>query len=134
MEHQDFNTRNIKSTINYFLWTAAWVLSMVLAGLGPKFFWESESTLTVIGIALNALIGIRWILAGVRFISALDDLQKKIQLEALGIALGVGIVGGLSYDLLDDHMFSQNAEISHLVILISLTYSVAVFIGQNRYK
>jgi hypothetical protein len=134
MEKQDFNTRSMKSTINYFLWTAAWVLSMALAALGPKFFWESESTLTVIGIALNTLIGIGWILAGVRFISGLDDLQRKIQLEASGIALGVGIVGGLSYDLLDDHVLSQDAEISHLVILISLTYSVAVFIGQKRYQ
>ena len=53
----------------------------------------------------------------------------------MGLALGVGVVGGLSYSLLDTtNVISHNAEISFLVILISLTYLISVLIGLKRYK
>ena len=75
------------------------------------------------------------IFANIRHINGLDDLQKKIQLEGMAIALGVGIVGGLSYSLLDTtNLISQDAEISFLVILIALTYLFSVLIGQKRYQ
>lgn len=135
MENQDWNTRVKKNTKYLGLWTMAWVLSMAIATFGPKFIWESETVLTVAGIILNALLGVGMILANIRHLNSLDDLQKKIQLEGMAIALGVGIVGGLSYSLLDTtNIITQDAEISYLVILISLTYLVSVFIGQKRYK
>lgn len=135
MENKDWNTRVKKNTKNLGLWTMAWVLSMAIATFGPKFIWESETVLTVTGIMLNALLGVGMILANIRHLNSLDDLQKKIQLEGMAIALGVGIVGGLSYSLLDTtNIITQDAEISYLVILISLTYLVSVFIGQKRYK
>lgn len=135
MENKDWNTRVKKNTKNLGLWTMAWVLSMAIATFGPKFIWESETVLTVTGIMLNALLGVGMILANIRHLNSLDDLQKKIQLEGMAIALGVGIVGGLSYSLLDTtNVIAQDAEISYLVILISLTYLVSVFIGQKRYK
>ncbi|MCJ7758381.1 MAG: hypothetical protein MUP24_09565, partial [Gillisia sp.] len=77
----------------------------------------------------------RMILANRKFINSLDELQKKIQMDAMGIALGVGVVGGLGYSLLDQtNVITQDAQISFLVILISLTYMIGVFIGKKRYK
>ena len=135
MEIQDWNTRVKKNTKNLALWTMAWVLSMAIATFGPMFIWEGEDILTVTAIMLNALLGIGMILANIRHLNGLDELQKKIQLEGMAIALGVGIVGGLSYSLLDTtNIITQDAEISFLVILISLTYLVSVLIGQKRYK
>ena len=53
----------------------------------------------------------------------------------MGIALGVGVVGGLSYSLLDQsNVITQDAEIGFLVMLISLTYMIGTLIGQKRYK
>ena len=101
MENQDWNTRVKKNTKNLALWTMVWLLSMAIATFGPKFIWDSENVLTVAGIILNALLGVGMILANIRHLNGLDDLQKKIQLEGMAIALGVGIVGGLSYSLLD---------------------------------
>lgn len=135
MKDQDWNTRIKKNKINLALWSMAWTLSMALATFGPMFIWEGENTLTFISIILNALLGVGMIYANIRHINGLDDLQKKIQLEGMGIALGVGIVGGLSYALLDiTNLISQDAEISYLVILITLTYLFSVLIGQKRYK
>ena len=135
MENQDWNTQVKKNTKNLALWTMAWVLSMAIATFAPKFIWDSHNVLTVAGIILNALLGVGMILANIRHLNGLDDLQKKIQLEGMAIALGVGIVGGLSYSLLDTtNIITQDAEISFLVILIGLTYLVSVLIGHKRYK
>tara|TARA_Y100000385_G_C13065314_1_gene626388 strand:- start:658 stop:1065 length:408 start_codon:yes stop_codon:yes gene_type:complete len=135
MKNQDWNTQIKKNTKNLAFWSLSWTLSMALATFGPMYIWENNNALTLIGVILNALLGVGVIFANIRQLNGLDDLQKKIQLEAMGIALGVGIVGGLSFNLLDTtNLIPQDAEISQLVILIGLTYLVSIFIGQKRYK
>ena len=66
---------------------------------------------------------------------AMDELQRLIQLEAISLALGVGVVVGVSYELLEDiKLITFQPEISHLIILISLTYSFGLFLGNRRYR
>lgn len=114
--------------------TASWVLTMALATFGPEFIWES-ATLSVLGILLNLICGVFMIWANVRFILALDELQKLIQLTAMSFALGVAVVVGLAYSLLDvTQVVYFDAEISHLVILIGITYGVVFTIGQVKYR
>jgi hypothetical protein len=53
----------------------------------------------------------------------------------MAIALGVAIIGGLSYSMLDiTNVISTDAEISNLVIIISLTYLISVIVGNLRYR
>lgn len=112
-----------------------WIISLAVATFGPKFIWDENVALTVLAVVINAFLGLGMILINVKHINSLDELQKKIQLEAMGIALGVGVVGGISYSVLDiTNLITQDAEISFLVILISLTYMIGILIGQKRYK
>ena len=135
MENQDWNTKVKMNTKNLAVWTLAWVSTMALATFGPMFLWQGVTALTITGIIINVLIGVGMIFANIRHLNGLDELQKKIQLEGMALALGVGVVGGLSYSLLDTtNIIAQDAEISYLVILIALTYLVSVVIGQKRYK
>ncbi len=120
-------------TLRLAYWTLGWVLSVALVTFGPENLWESTS-LTIIAIVLNVAIGAGMILMNRKFIKLLDELQRKIQLEAMGIALGVAVVIGLAYDMLaDQDILGFKAEISHLVILISCTYLLAIFIGNRKY-
>ena len=132
---ENWNLQTRKNIRNLAFWTFSWTLSMALATFGPKFLWEPGSFLTILGILVNAGFGVGMILANIRHLKGLDELQQKIQLEAMGIALGVGIVGGLSYSLLDiTNVIETDAEISFLVVLTGLTYLAGVIIGQVRYK
>ena len=71
----------------------------------------------------------------IKYLSGLDEMQKKIQLDAMALALGVGVIGGLNYSLLDvTNLITGDAEISVLVIIISITYMAGILIGQKRYK
>ena len=59
------------------------------------------------------------ILTNKRYLNGLDELMRKIQLEAMAISLGVGLVCGLSYELLEDiKLITFEPEVSHLIILI----------------
>lgn len=135
MKENTWNTQLKKNTKKLAIWSMLWTVSMAFATFGPKFIWDENVALTILAVIINALLGLGMILSNIKHINSLDDLQKKIQLDAMGIALGVGVVGGLSYTLLDiTNLITADAEIGFLVIFISLTYLVAVFIGQKRYK
>ena len=129
----ELNTRKNTRQLGY--WTAAWVISLAIATFGAIFIWNGNETITVMAILINLLIGIRMIFANKKHLNGLDELQRKIHLEAMGISLGVAVVFGISYSSLDTaNIISYHAEISHLVILIGLTYLAGVIIGVMRYK
>ncbi|TRO67566.1 hypothetical protein FGM01_04275 [Christiangramia sabulilitoris] len=137
MENQKNDCANHtgKSTLNLAYWTFGWVLTTALVAFGPKFIWDGNTALTITGILINLAIGIGVIYANKKHLNSLDELQRKVQLEAMAIALGVAVVFGLSYSMLDTtNLISYDAEISHLVILIGLTYLAATIIGNARYK
>lgn len=123
-----------RNTQNLAIWTFMWLITLALASFGPKFIWNKQVVLTVFAVLLNLGVGIGMILANRRYINGLDELQKKIQLESMAIALGVAIVGGLSYSLLDvTNLISGDAEISLICVLISFTYLGGIWFGQKRY-
>ncbi|MCB0666018.1 MAG: hypothetical protein KDC80_09365 [Saprospiraceae bacterium] len=123
-----------RNTKNLGIWTLMWVLTLAIATFGPLFLWEEESSLTLIAVIINAVFGVGMILANRRYINGLDELLKKIHLEAMAMALGVGIVGGFTYSLLDTtNLINGDAEISVICILIALTYLTGIFLGQKRY-
>ena len=123
-----------KAIFNLAFWTLLWVVSLAFATFGPKFLWHENTILSLLAILLNAAFGGGMIWANIKHLSVLDELQKKIQMDAMGIALGVGIVGGLSYSVLDTtRVIEAHAEISYLVMLISISYMIALLIGKKRY-
>jgi heme exporter protein D len=126
--------RTRQNTLRLAWWTAAWVISLAIAVFGPEFVWDSKG-ISLVAILVNVAAGIGMILANKRHLDGLDELQRKIQLEAMGIALGVALVGGLAYSTLDiTDVISGDAEIAVLVMLIGLTYLVSVVVGQRKYR
>ena len=124
-----------KATKNIGVWTLLWLATLALATFGPKFIWEENVTWSMLAILINTLIGVGLIKAHMKHLNALDELQKKVHLDAMGIALGVGIVGGLSYSVMDiANVIPGDAEICYLVMLISISYMIALVIGKKRYS
>jgi hypothetical protein len=127
------NVRTQTRKLGY--WTLAWVLTMALATFGSKFLWESSVLVTVAAISLNLLIGIGMIMANRDQLRSLDEMQQKIHLEAMAITLGVGLVAGLAYSNLDiSNVITFDAEIAHLVVLMSLTYLATLFTLNRKMR
>jgi len=131
----DWVRNNVRNTALLGAWTLAWLATMALATFGPKFIWELNQGLTILAILINLGVGFGMIVANKRHLKGLDEMHQKIQLEAMALSLGVGLVVGLGYSNLDvTNIIAFDAEISHMVILMGLTYAAGVFAGVRNYR
>ena len=123
-----------KNTIRFLCWTFAWSMTMVLADKAILYEWHSSDLISVIAIVLNAGIGIGMTLSYLRHLKYMDELQRKIQLDALAIAMGVALVGSFSYSLMVTAKFITDAEVSDIILLMTFTFVVSVIVGHIRYR
>ena len=131
---KDWKTRINKTTTHLAGWTAGWVITMALATFGPAYLWNSQQWLTISAILLNLSLGLGMIVAYIHHLKMQDEMMQKIQLQAMAVALGIGVVGGLSYSLLDTtNIITSDAKIPYLVMLISITYLVSLLVIRRRY-
>lgn len=128
-ENQSRNTKLLA------MWTGAWVLTIAITAFGPKLVWDYEPVFSIISVLASLGVGFGMVRVNGYYLQGLDELQRRIFLEASALTLGVGLVCGLAYELLDDiKLISFEPEISHLVILMSLTFMAGMIAGQRKYQ
>lgn len=131
-EWEATQTKNMKRLA---FWTGSWGLTMAITAFGPKFLWDYNFSISILAILFNTIIGVGMILMHSKYANALDEMHRKIFMDAKALALGVGVVGGLSYSMLDAaNVISFHAEIGHVIMLIGVTYAIAFIVGSIRYK
>ena len=64
-----------------------------------------------------------------------DELQKKIQFEAMALTLGLAVVVGLTYEIsFDFGVINSEPEFEYLVFFISFSYIVSTIINSRKYR
>jgi hypothetical protein len=117
------------------LWTWSWVATMAIATFGPIFIWEGQVFLTTFAIVINLANGILMILANRDLFNHFDELERKIHLESMAITLGLSVVVGLTFSVLDQqNLIPFDADIGFLVMFMGICYLVSVFINTKRFK
>src|SRR4051812_13689932 len=96
-----YEARIRTNTIRLARWTGAWVVATALMTFGPKFLWNKAVALTLLAVGLNVGVGIVMILANKKYIEELDELQRKVYLNALAITAGVALIAGIPCSVLD---------------------------------
>ena len=123
-----------RNTLKLMGWTVAWVVTMAIATFGPLLVWESK-TLSLGAILLNLAAGAGMIIANKNYLMGVDEMQRKIQLEAMALALGVALVFGLAYSTADvADLIPFDAEIGHVVFAVCAAYGFGIFLGIRRYQ
>ena len=134
-DSNDFATNIRKSEVRNLYWGVAWVASTALAAFGPRLIWDFATLPTILGVLINLGVGFGMIVVNKRNVRGWDELGQKIFLDAAAFTLGVGLVCGLSYELLEDiRLISSEPEISHLVILMALTFMAGMIAGHRKYR
>ena len=113
-------------------WSLAWTVCWVTGALAIDNGWWDAGAAGVAAAVLSALFGVALLLAYRRFLSQADELRRKIEVEALAVAFGVGLVGGIAYWLLGESGIVADAEILHVLVLMILTHSVGILVGFRR--
>ncbi len=130
-----WESRSVRSTLSLAAWTFAWAASVALAAFGPAIVWNDDPVPTLAAIGLSVLVGFGMLLANKRSLQAMDELQRRIQLQAMAWTLGAGLVGGIAWSLFARHeLVGFDAEIAHLVAFMSLVYVAGCITGNLRYR
>jgi len=116
------------------IWTFTWVVSIAILVGGVNHLWDSL-LITKIGLLINLAIGIGMIIANKNLFKTYDELQKKIQFEAMAITLGLTVVVGLTYEIsFDFGVINSEPEFEYLVFFISFSYIASIIINSLKYK
>jgi hypothetical protein len=130
-----YQSRIWTSILRLATWGGAWVGTCALMKFGPKFLWNKASVFTPLAVGLNVCVGIGLILAQKKYVAELDELQRKIYLNALAITVGVALIVGVPYSVMDTYdMIPFHANISHLLMIMSLAFLVSFAHGTWRYR
>ena len=115
-------------------WTLAWVASLAFLTGAENSLWDNI-IFTQIGLIINLAIGIGMIIANKNLFKTYDELQKKIQFEAMAITLGLAVVVGLTYEVsFDFGVINSETEFEYLVLFISFSYTASNIINSRRYR
>tara|TARA_B100000795_G_C22712904_1_gene404292 strand:+ start:143 stop:529 length:387 start_codon:yes stop_codon:yes gene_type:complete len=123
-----------KQTKIMLAWTLAWVLSLGVLTFAENALWENK-TYTTIGLIINFAIGIGMIIANKNLFKTYDELQKRIQFEAMAITLGLAVVVGLTYEVsFDFGIIGKEPEFEYLMMFISFSYIIANIVNYRRFR
>ena len=115
-------------------WTFAWVASIAFLTGGVNSLWDSL-LITKIGLLINLAIGIGMIIANKNLFKTYDELQKKIQFDAMAVTLGLVVVVGLVYEIsFDFGVINKEPEFEYLMLFISFSYIASNIINAKRYS
>ena len=115
-------------------WTLAWVVSLAFLTGAENTLWN-DLIYTKIGLLINLVIGIVMIVAHKNLFKTYDELQKKIQFEAMAITLGLAVVVGLTYEVsFDFGVIDKEPEFEYLMLFICFSYIASTIISAIRYK
>ncbi len=116
-------------------WNGAWVAATFLMLLGPKVLWNNALGFTLPAVGLDVAVGVGMVLATKKYVMELDELQRKVFLNALGIAMGVGLITGVPLSAMDAyHVIPFHANIGLLIVLMGLAFFVSFLYGTWRYR
>ena len=131
----DSTAQTKKNTKRLFIWSVVWVLATAGAAFGPKNLWNFNTWLTISAVLIHICLGLGMIRVFKQFLLGLDELQRKIHLDAMAISLGIGLVFGCSYEMLEDiKLIPFQPEIPHLMIVTYLTYAIGCILGVRKYQ
>lgn len=135
IENTDWTNNVKRTTFRLFLWTICWLASLALVTAAYAKLWPDNNTVLWLLILVNVVVGVGMIAANRTHLLSLDELQQRIHLNAMATTLGLGLVAGTAYTILDQSdLITGDAEISLLIVFMALVYIVSVLLGTRRYR
>jgi hypothetical protein len=125
--------RDQRNQWRVLLWSILWALSFIVVTHGIEGEWLPSAG-GLAGVIATALIGLANVLAYRRYLVETDELRRKIEMDALAFAFGLGVIGGLAYWQLVVSGAAPGTGFVYVFAAMVLTYSAGVLIGRRKYS
>lgn len=124
-----------RATVGLFLGTLLWAGTLAVARFGPNLWGEGNMVAGWVSVGVNVAAGVLWIVVLTRYLRAIDDLQRKIMLDALAITLGIGWVAGFGYVVADTAgLVAEPLNGAILPAGMGVVFILATVVGHLRYR
>jgi len=115
----------------------AWMFTWVLSYVAAKAVHKADPEMSMLvqwlaGVVPNVLAAVA-LLAFLRFLRMADELVRRIEMEALAIGFGIGVMVGLGYPLFE-FAGAPPLELKHLVSVMLFGWVAGQFIAMRRYR
>lgn len=131
---QGLPERDIKNANKVNLLAFLWAFSLGISVWCASEGWLDNIAALVALFSINCFIGVAMIVNFRRFLIELDDLERKIQLDALALSVGITVIWFSSGSILSLAGVIDNIEPSSLIVTISLSYIVGIVVGRVKYR
>jgi hypothetical protein len=115
-------------------WALLWVGTWLGVGEAISRGWLARGPQAIAASLVPVALGVGVIAAYRRFLREADELRRKIELDALALAFGVGVVGSFAYWLLELAGAVAQTDLMVVACGMVLTHAVAVLVGNRRYS
>lgn len=126
--------RNTKILFYFFTSNFIWIAMMIFIDKGILYGWIGSETLINLLIAVNTMLGIVVIFTFIKLINTMDELQRKIQFDALAFTMGTTFVASITYSLLTTAQIVKDSETSDLMLFMAVCYMASIIYGQVKYR
>ncbi len=127
--------KNQKNTRSLAIWTGTWLLSLALVAFGPVLIWDYNKIISWCAIVTNLVMGYKMIMANKQHLEDLDELQQRIHFVAMALSLGVSMVFGAVFGLLEAVRlveFQPNA--SSVLFVMGISYGIGMLLAHRKYS
>lgn len=133
--HCEESPRDRDGQRRIILWSLGWAAAILVAVFVlTKTTWLGGRAGAALAVVVPTSLGVATAWSYRSFLRRADELRSKIEVEALALAYSVGVVGGLSYWLLEVAGVIEKADVSFLVALMLLVHPLGVVLGRRRYS
>ncbi|MBF7074458.1 hypothetical protein ISG33_13715 [Glaciecola sp. MH2013] len=132
---ENFSSRTARNTKHLAFWTGLWLLSLALVSFGPTLLWDYHKVITICTVVTNVVMGYKMIMANKQHLQGLDELQQRIQLEAMATSLGVSMVFGALFGLIEAiKLVSFTPNPSSILFVMGITYFITILVRSRTYS
>lgn len=111
-----------------------WAGSLLL-GTSTAKSEQVDSSLVILGLfSLHLIISIGMFLSYRHFLTQLDEMERKIQLNALASSVGITIISFSCYSMLEVNGWLPELQANYVIALMALSYMAAIVIGRLKYR
>ena len=126
--------RDIKNAIIANLWIFGYAVSLGVISYLSTFEWYSSIWATVVGLAIHLGIAVAMVLAFKRFLTEADELERKIQLDALATSVAAILVTFSSYSILQKSTEVPPLTPAYMIMVMAAAYCVGLIVGRRRFR
>jgi len=129
----DLTPRDRQNVARLGWWTLVWTIAFAVATILIRNEVIPAGVVSLVAATVPAIIGFGVIRAFMRFLREVDELQRKIQLEALALGFGAGALFMMSYRLFE-RLGAPGLDLNDPLLVMVLAWTVGLVHGARRYR